>query len=549
MNSRTLSTIAVVGFLLLGGICIGMRYRTIRQAEVARQDSLWELIYDVQFEPVLGQADQEEAVVRMWMPFDTRHCRVISGRDGRESFIVPDPNLQIRVGGPSPDSGNRFLELSTRQTSETTPYRASALFSLHLSPRTDLGPAPALENLSRDAFQRYTGAQTGRLGEVIIPIADQEVQDVAALIPEEGLTELERVQWIFDYCSGIDSTGEAATDDAKLALTNRRGTPKARARAMVTLCRLIRRPARLVVGFRMRQGSNVQPHVWVEVFHNQSWIPFDPTDGWKMSLPMDYVPVRRDADEVAQIQRNVNPSTFRPVYSIKILGMDPRILRGDVRHPIQILDLMRLPVAMHTVLTILLLLPFAALITAFMRNVVGLQTFGTFSPALLAMSFIYADWRTGVLILLIVVIVGLFGREFLERLRLLMVPRLSIILTMVILCVVFVVSALYHILPEIRGDAVLLPMVILTMLIERFHVTMEEDGLMFTLQLAVGTIVVAALCYAVLNWESVGQFVLTYPESHFFTIAAFIVLGRYAGYRMTELWRFRDLVDSPETVR
>jgi hypothetical protein len=229
--------------------------------------------------------------------------------------------------------------------------------------------------------------------------------------------------------------------------------------------------------------------------------------------------------------------------------MDPRILRGDVRHPIQILDLTRLPVAMHTVLTILLLLPFAALITAFMRNVVGLQTFGTFSPALLAMSFIYADWRTGVLILLIVVIVGLFGREFLERLRLLMVPRLSIILTMVILCVVFVVSALYHILPEIRGDAVLLPMVILTMLIERFHVTMEEDGLMFTLQLAVGTIVVATLCYAVLNWESVGQFVLTYPESHFFTIAAFIVLGRYAGYRMTELWRFRDLVDSPEAVR
>ena len=29
---------------------------------------------------------------------------------------------------------------------------------------------------------------------------------------------------------------------------------------------------------------------------------------------------------------------------------------------------------------------------------------------------------------------------------------------------------------------------------------------------------------------------------HFFTIAVFIVLGRYAGYRLTELWRFRDLV-------
>jgi hypothetical protein len=268
-----------------------------------------------------------------------------------------------------------------------------------------------------------------------------------------------------------------------------------------------------------------------------------------MNLPMDYVPVRRGADQVVFANENVNPTTFTRNFVIKKLVIDSRVLFGDIQHPVQILDLKRLPVATHTVIKILLLLPFAALITAFMRNVVGLQTFGTFSPALLAMSFIYADWKTGILILLIVMMVGLFGRGFLERLRLLMVPRLSIILTVVILCVVFTVSALYYMLPAIRGDAVLLPMVILTMLIERFHVSMEEDGLMFTLHLAIGTIIVAALCYAVLAWEQVGEFVLTYPESHFFTIAAFIVLGRYAGYRMTELWRFRDLVDTGEVVR
>ena len=35
---------------------------------------------------------------------------------------------------------------------------------------------------------------------------------------------------------------------------------------------------------------------------------------------------------------------------------------------------------------------------------------------------------------------------------------------------------------------------------------------------------------------------ITYPELHLFTIAALIVLGRYTGYRLTELWRFRDIV-------
>jgi hypothetical protein len=51
----------------------------------------------------------------------------------------------------------------------------------------------------------------------------------------------------------------------------------------------------------------------------------------------------------------------------------------------------------------------------------------------------------------------------------------------------------------------------------------------------------------VLAWERVGEFILIYPEFHFLTIAVFILIGRYAGYRLTELWRFRDLVGPTET--
>ena len=65
-------------------------------------------------------------------------------------------------------------------------------------------------------------------------------------------------------------------------------------------------------------------------------------------------------------------------------------------------------------------------------------------------------------------------------------------------------------------------------------------------RLAAGTLLVASLVYAILAWNEVGQFVLIYPESHLYTIAIFIVLGRYAGYRITELWRFRDLVTHSE---
>jgi hypothetical protein len=84
-------------------------------------------------------------------------------------------------------------------------------------------------------------------------------------------------------------------------------------------------------------------------------------------------------------------------------------------------------------------------------------------------------------------------------------------------------------------------MVILTMLVERFFITTEEDNLRFALQLLLATAVLALLVYWVLYWRTVGQVLLAYPELHCFTIAGLILIGRYTGYRWTELLRFRDL--------
>ena len=240
--------------------------------------------------------------------------------------------------------------------------------------------------------------------------------------------------------------------------------------------------------------------------------------------------------------RTVDANILSAQYSILRLPPDKQVLQSAVRRPSQILNLTRLPLKLHGTLSLMLLLPLGALITAILRNIVGIRTLGTFAPALLAMSFIYAAWGTSLVILTVVVGVGLVGRTFLERLHLLMVPRLSIVLTTIILCVTFGVSLLYYLWPEEGAQSVLIPLVILTILIERFYVVSEEDSTSFAVQLVLGTIVVGAFCYLLLRWDDVGQLVLIYPEIHFFTIAAFILIGRYSGYRLTELWRFRDLV-------
>jgi len=223
----------------------------------------------------------------------------------------------------------------------------------------------------------------------------------------------------------------------------------------------------------------------------------------------------------------------------------PGVVSPGGHNAIEILDLTRLPLGMHQALAIILLMPLGALVTALFRTIVGIRTYGTFTPTLLALSFVYADWRTGLVVFVVVMTLGLASRQLLDRLKLLMVPRLSVILTLVVLCIIFGVSVLdyYHLTPSVQ--AVLLPMVILTMTIERFYLTSEEDSLRFALQLLAGTVAVGFCCYLVLRWEEVGRVLLAHPEVHLFTVAVLVLLGRYTGYRLTELWRFRDITRPP----
>jgi len=527
MNSRILSYVSIGVFVLLGSLFLAARHRAIEATQQALDESYWYLTYHIDF-----KADDAGAQLRIAVPLNTRHCEVIKGD---EIFI--HTGLQGSDHGPLRPNGNYERRVTAPRDGD---FSVSAKFMLRLSPVADMSREPAKEYMS-PGETRFTRAEAN------IPADSETVRDFLNRMPDDLETTSQKLQWIFRQISNIPSESEGATDNPESALDEavRLGTPLARVRAMVALCRALRIPARLVTGFEIRQQANARPLVWVEVFQNQSWVPFDPVNGYARSLPMNYVPVRRGGDEIVTY---TGASNVVDRYSIERLDPPASVLQSELPHPVQILNLTRLPVPMHDVMKVLLLLPFGALITATVRNVVGIGTFGTFSPALLAMSFIYADWETGLAILIVVLTAGIVSRTLLERLRLLAVPRLSIILTVVILCVVFGVSLLDYMQLTPSAQAVLLPMVILTMLIERFYVTTEEDGLAFTLKLAAGTLAVAALCYLVLSWDTVGQFVLIYPEVHFFTIAVFIALGRYAGYRITELWRFRDLVQASDNL-
>ena len=210
---------------------------------------------------------------------------------------------------------------------------------------------------------------------------------------------------IFEYCSADrrQSRSRPATTSID-ALTNGSGTPLARARTMVTLCRALRYSGAARDRLPHRAGDR-RPAARVGRSVQRAGLGAVRSDGRLVAQPADEV--RAGARAAATRDRPTIDATSTALtmteFSIRAAGSPTqRCCRAKCGTRCRFSNLTRLPVPMHTVMKILLLLPFAALITAFLRNVIGLGTFGTFSPALLAMSFIYADLKTGLAILVIV---------------------------------------------------------------------------------------------------------------------------------------------------
>jgi transglutaminase-like putative cysteine protease len=510
----------VAAVVFLGAVCVGVRVYVRRQMELYDGDGLWRITYSVEF-----HARKAGAKVRLAVPADTRCARVYR-QDLLYSGLNPVRSRPSRAL-------NRQVDLVTLRPGSHT---LTARFDLHLSPRAHWrGSEPPGQPSAEDRAAWLRGTKT-------IQVDHPAVAKVLAGLRREGARPADLVDRLFDYCIAEIETGEAgAGEDAAKVLETKRGTPLGRARALVALCRAGKVPARLVAGFEIKEDEEARPRVWVEALTNHHWEPFDPVDGYAHELPHTFVPVRRDATEIVHVG---DAEQVVSTFSLVRLPPSPGIFRSGVRaNPLEILDLTRLPLEMHDVLAVILLMPLGALVTAVFRTVIGIRTFGTFTPTLLALAFVYNDWRTGLFVFVLTIGLGLVSRALLDRLKLLMVPRLSLVLTLVVWCIIFSVSLLdyFHVVQSTK--AVLLPMVILTMTVERFYLTTEEDGPRFAVQLMAGTTVVAACCYAILRWDAVGNLLLAFPELHLFTIAALILLGRYTGYRLTELWRFRDLLE------
>ncbi|WP_020470261.1 7TM domain-containing protein [Zavarzinella formosa] len=202
-----------------------------------------------------------------------------------------------------------------------------------------------------------------------------------------------------------------------------------------------------------------------------------------------------------------------------------------------------LPPAEQELIEFLLLLPAAALLCAIVRNVLGFATFGTFAPALLGLAFRETDSPVGLFVLMIVLTFGWALRRGVAGLNLLQVPRSSVMLSLVsALLVLFVFWSNSQGRP-LASALPFLPLVIVTGLVERFWAMEEEDGTGPAVNVMLTTLATAGVIFLLARWGVVRDLFRHHPEALMFVLAGQLLLGRYTGYRLTELYRFRNMTN------
>ncbi|NLX54675.1 MAG: hypothetical protein GXY58_06150 [Planctomycetaceae bacterium] len=519
MLHRKYATHVFLVLVVCGTAGVALRYRARHDLQHGLDDTAWRLMYFIE-----GEARRAAADLRAAAPADTAHCRVF-----RQDFR--QENLRINPRGRSSAQGWEVVARAERPGRCQMTLR----FDLRLNPRASWLTHELRGTLTADQRAMWLRATPE------IQVHHPVVSEILTAARDGGASQSGLAQRLYQFCRAQLATEDVeAADDAATVLAEGRGTPLGCARALLALCRAAKIPARPVAGFIVTAGDDAAAHVWVEVFQEERWVPYDPVNGYEEELPSNFVPARRGDDQIVMARGVRN---LRVEYDIDPLPRGVLEITAAGRSPADILDLTRLPLEMQRVLALILLMPFGALVTCLFRNIVGLRTSGTFTPTLLALCFVFADWKTGCIILVAAFLLGIVTRYLIDGLKLLILPRLSIMLTLVVFCMVFGVSALeyFRIAPETQ--AVLLPMAILTMLVERFYMTSQEDGARVALQHLAGTLAVGFCCYLVLCWEAVAQWILAYPEAHCFTVALLVLIGRYTGYQLLEPWRFRDLAN------
>ncbi len=303
-------------------------------------------------------------------------------------------------------------------------------------------------------------------------------------------------------------------------------------------------PTRTVRGFKLEENKkSLSPDLMLEAYIDNQWKVYNIETGAK-GLPENFVVFQRGGDALIDVEGGDNSVIKFSVMKSVAASMSLASKRAKIAGNRSWYDysVYNLPLAEQNTIKWLSIFPLAILVIVLMRNVIGLQTMGTFTPMLLAMALVKTGFWPGLLCFGIIVSGGLAIRFWLSRLNLLMVPRISAVVIVVIIIMQFLTIIGYQFKLNVALSAVFFPIIIMAWIIERASITWEEDGAKNACQEIINSMAVAIITYFIISNEYIRHIMFAFEELNLVILFIVMLLGTYTGYRLLELKRFKPLV-------
>jgi hypothetical protein len=538
--SKTWLSVMTALFLVVGSAALLLWRSYVLGDEIAGLpgSSTWKVTLQVE-----GDLKGRDVSVTTVLPLDFRHQHISD-----ETFESP----QLLHRDQKSQSYHPRTAVWQRRPSMGNPEQFQLAYSFRCvmdmrRPTTAMG----LRTLAIDGPPTRKPDKPGAAKE----LGDGDITTLSLSLTDDLDSPESKVEALFRYVDRkIDNAAPsgAAPLSAAACLEAGEGDAGGKSRLLVALCREADIPARGVSGLILEGDGEAPLHHWVEAWVENRWLPMDPTNHYfgARRFPDNYLVLGLE-DKLLVRGKGIRIQSIH--YTIQDLhnarGLDAAPAPSTMKTFFQRISLYNLRPEEEMLVKFLLLLPLAAVIISVYRTVIGIVTFGTFGPALLGLAFRdlhFLPW--GIAIFVLIVLAGWGIRLLLDRYHLLLVPRFSALLTIVIALLVLgiLVASSYGL--GAHNFIKLLPLIIITHMIERFWTVDEEDGTRAAFQTLLGTVVVVATVSVAVSPLVVADWMVRYPETLGFVLAVQLLLGRYTGYRLSELFRFHDLVLDAQTL-
>ncbi len=306
-------------------------------------------------------------------------------------------------------------------------------------------------------------------------------------------------------------------------------------------------PAHGLSGFYLTDNSrSVSMDTLIELWDGEAWQVVVPQSQIK-GLPEDFLPWQSNDEFLMQVDGGTGSKVAFATIVDKVSSRQLAVQMGQkTGSGLVDFSVFALPVDVQNTFATLLLIPIGALVVVVMRNLVGLQTSGTFMPILIAMVFVQTDLLVGLALFIVVVGAGLIIRGYLTSLNLLLVPRIAAVL--IVVTTLYLVMSIVGLKLGIEAalSVTFFPMIIIAWTIERMSVLAEEEGMSDVFVQSFGSLLTATIAYLLMINQQISYLTFAYPELLLVVLAIILVIGQYTGFRLSELRRFEPLASEKD---